>query len=155
MPDRTFLLMSSATILALLLVGVVGYKLSHTLLPLDVVTVTPEPCDLHSSACGALPPIGGRIKLMLLPRPIPVAAPLEVTVEIEGIGAERVAVDFAGVGMDMGLNRPALRHVGGGRFTSVATLPVCITGRMSWQATVLVEGDGRRVAVPFRFDTWR
>jgi hypothetical protein len=61
-------------------------------------------------------------------------------------------VDFAGVSMNMGFNRPALVPAGPGQFTGQATLPVCVTGRMTWQATVLVEAGRTRIAVPFRFD---
>ena len=88
----------------------------------------------------------------LTPRPIPVAAPLDMVVELEGRQAERVSVDFAGVSMSMGFNRPALADQGGGRFSGSTSLPVCVTGRMTWQATVLIETGGTRIAVPFRFD---
>jgi hypothetical protein len=54
--------------------------------------------------------------------------------------------------MNMGFNRPALAPAGPGRFAGQATLPVCVTGRMTWQATVLVEAGRTRIAVPFRFD---
>lgn len=140
-------------ILALILIGVVGYKLSPLLLPQADATAAPDPgCDLHAGSCGAALPGGGRLSFSLAPRPIPVTAPLEVRVDIEGAAAETVAVDFAGVSMNMGFNRPALTRTGPGRFTGQATLPVCVTGRMTWQATVLVEADRTRIAVPFRFD---
>ncbi len=140
-------------ILALILIGVVGYKLSPLLMPHADVTATPDPgCDLHAAPCRAALPQGGKLRFALAPRPIPVAAPLEMRVEIEGVDAERVAVDFAGVTMNMGFNRPALSRVAPGRFAGQATLPVCVTGRMTWQATVLVETGRTRIAVPFRFD---
>ena len=40
-------------------------------------------------------------------------------------------------------------------FAGDATLPVCITGGMVWQATVLIERGRERIAVPFLFDTGR
>jgi hypothetical protein len=147
------LLVDSAMILALMLVGVVGYKLSPLLLPKADVTVTPDPgCDLHASACGALLPGGGRLTFTISPRPIPVTAPFEMAVTLDGLSADKVAVDFAGVTMNMGFNRPALNRAENGRFTGQATLPVCVTGRMTWQATVLVGSGARRIAVPFRFE---
>ncbi|MFN4148266.1 MAG: hypothetical protein ACK4E4_01795, partial [Rhodocyclaceae bacterium] len=94
----------------------------------------------------------GRLSFALMPRPIPVATPLDVEVELEGLHAERVKVDFAGVEMSMGYNRQTLRALGNGRFAGKATLPVCVTGRMLWQATVLVETGSQRIAVPFRFE---
>lgn len=147
------LLVDSAMILALILIGAVGYKLSPLLLPKADVTANPDPaCNLQQNTCGAPLPQGGRLRFSLTPRPIPVTAPLEMIVELDGIDADKVAVDFAGVGMNMGFNRPTLAAAGSGRFTGQATLPVCVTGRMVWQATVLIESGRTRIAVPFRFE---
>lgn len=153
MPVSKSLLVDSAMILTLVLIGVIGYKLSPLLMPKADVTANPDPgCDLHRGICAAPLPAGGRISLALTPHPIPVTAPLELTVEVEGVNADAVAVDFAGVNMNMGFNRPRLAPAGAGRFIGQATLPVCVTGRMTWQATVLVETGSTRIAVPFRFD---
>lgn len=147
------LLVDSALLLALLLIGLTGYKLSPLLLPKADVTVNPAVgCDLQIGTCSAALPGGGRLSLALLPRPIPPALPLDVVVEIAGTSADRVAVDFAGVSMAMGYNRPVLAAAGPGRFAGQVTLPVCVTGRMIWQATVLVETGRTRVAVPFQFE---
>ncbi|MEW6164739.1 MAG: hypothetical protein AB1642_06730 [Pseudomonadota bacterium] len=147
------LLVDSAMILALILVGTIGYKLSPLLMPRADLVATPDAgCDLQRSACGAALPGGGRVEFSLLPRPVPVTVPLDLAVTLSGREAERVQVDFAGVSMNMGFNRPGLQPVGGGRFAGQATLPVCVTGRMTWQATVLIESGGARIAVPFRFD---
>ncbi|WP_126444360.1 hypothetical protein [Sulfuricystis multivorans] len=140
-------------ILALILIGAIGYKLSPLLLPKADLFVQPDVgCDLHRTPCTARLPGGGRLSFSLSPRPIPVARPLEVEVALEGLDAERVKVDFAGVEMSMGYNRPTLRAITAQRHLGQATLPVCVTGRMLWQATVLVETDGKRIAVPFRFE---
>lgn len=154
--QRQSFLVDSAMILALILIGVVGYKASPLLLPKAEITATPDPaCDLHRGACRVSLPSGGSLSFSLTPRPIPVVVPIEMTVELEGASADRVAVDFAGVSMNMGFNRPGLVPVAGSegrRFTGQATLPVCVTGRMTWQATVLVESGVQRIAVPYRFD---
>ena len=153
MPLSRSLLVDFALLLALILIGVMGYKLSPLLLPKADVTVNPVAgCDLQVGACSALLPGGGRLSFALLPRPIPPALPLEVVVDIEGASADQVAVDFAGVSMAMGYNRPVLASAGPGRFAGQVTLPVCVTGRMTWQATVLVETGRTRVAVPFQFE---
>lgn len=143
-------------VLALILIGVVGYKASPLLMPKADVTALPDPaCDLHRGACQVALPSGGSLSFSLSPRPIPVISPLAVSVDLEGTRADRVMVDFAGVNMNMGFNRPGLEAVPGSegrRFAGQATLPVCVTGRMTWQATVLVESGAQRIAVPYRFD---
>lgn len=143
-------------VLALILIGVVGYKASPLLMPKADIIATPDPaCDLHRGACRVTLPSGGSLSFSLTPHPIPVITPLEVHVELEGANADRVSVDFAGVSMNMGFNRPGLEPVAGatGRhFSGQATLPVCVTGRMTWQATVLVESGAQRIAVPYRFE---
>jgi len=150
--NRTSLLVDLAIVLALILVGVVGYKLSPLLLPRADVLVEPEPgCDLHRAACRAQLPEGRRLELSIEPRPIPVTTPFELNVRFEGGAVDRVAIDFAGVDMNMGYNRTALHDDGAGRFSGRAILPVCITGRMNWQATLLIETGRQRIAVPFRF----
>lgn len=149
------LLVDSTIILALILVGIAAYQFSPLLMPKVDITVEPAPgCDLHQSSCAALLPQGGRLTLSLAPRPVAVMVPLEVEVLLEGVEADRVAVDFAGVTMNMGLNRQNLSGRDG-RFSGRATLPVCVTGRMAWLATVLVETGSTRMAIPFRFDAGR
>jgi hypothetical protein len=153
MPASKSLLVDSAMILALILIGVVGYKLSPLLMPKADVSAAPDPgCDLQQGTCSAVLPEGGRLRFSLSPRPIPVTAPLEMVVELEGATADKVAVDFAGVSMNMGFNRPSLAPAGSGRFAGQTTLPVCVTGRMIWQATVLIEAGRTRTAIPFRFE---
>ncbi len=146
------MLIDAIGLLLMALVVVVGYKLSPLLLPKADVTVAPEAgCDLHRRPCAAVLPGGGRIDLSLAPRPIPMLKPLVVEVVVSGVAPRQVDVDFAGVSMNMGHNRPRLAAAVGGRFTCEAMLPVCVTGSMDWQATVLVETASERIAVPFRF----
>jgi hypothetical protein len=153
MPEKKSFLVDSAMILALVLIGVIGYKLSPLLMPKADLSILPEAgCNLEKSSCSAALPDGGRIHLSLSPSPIPVSSPLDMTVEVSGLEADKVEIDFAGVSMNMGFNRPILAAAGPGRFAGRTTLPVCVTGRMEWQATVLVESGSRRIAVPFRFE---
>lgn len=151
--SRSFLV-NTALILALILIGVVGYKLSPLLMPKADVTVAPATdCDLNKAPCEVQLPAGGHVTLALTPRPIPPAQPIEVEVSVVGMTASLVQIDFAGVDMAMGFNRPTLQAAGPGRFVGQTTLPVCVTGRMTWQATVLLETGRQRVAVPFRLTT--
>jgi hypothetical protein len=152
MPGRQ-LLIDAAIALAMLLVALVGYKLSPLFLPKADLTATVAPgCDLHRQACTAALPDGRRIALAITPRPIPLVRPFNLEVRLDGISASKVEVDFAGISMKMGYNRPALRPMGDGRYVGTATLPVCVTGRMAWRATVLVESGREHIAAPFEFD---
>lgn len=139
-------------VLLLVLIVLVGYKLSPLLLPKADLTVAPDPaCNLQQQACAVDLPGGGRLTVEAGTRPIPLVKPFAWRVEMAG--ARQIEVDFAGVDMDMGFNRPMLQERQPGVFEADVTLPVCVTGTMLWQATVLVETDGARIAVPFRFVT--
>lgn len=136
------------------LVVVVGYKLSPMLLPKADVTVPSDPaCNLQRQACAVTLPGGGTIELSMATRPVPLVKPFGVEVRTSGFKPDRVEVDFAGTEMNMGFNRPQLVARGDGLFGGEATLPVCITGKMDWQATVVVETGSQRIAVPYRFTT--
>ncbi|WP_228276502.1 hypothetical protein [Dechloromonas sp. H13] len=146
------ILMDVIGILLIALVVVVGYKLSPLLLPKADLTVQPDQaCDLHRGPCQVALPGGGKLEVRMNPLPIPMVKPFQVEVRIDGLSVSRVEVDFAGVDMNMGLNRPQLVASAPGLYAAEATLPVCITGRMDWQATVLVESGSQRIAIPFRF----
>lgn len=142
--------------LLLALVVVVGYKLSPLLLPKVDVTVQPDPaCDLQQRACAVDLPTGGRVELSTGVHPIPMIKPFEVRVATTGFSPTRVEVDFTGIDMNMGLNRPLLSEQGAGKFVAEATLPVCISGLMDWQVTVLIETGSERIAIPYRFSAGR
>lgn len=154
MPANRKVLLDIIAILAIGLIVVVGYKLSPLLQPkADVAAVAEAGCDLHRQPCAAQLPDSGRIELGISPRPIPMVAPFQAEVRVTGIKASKVEIDFAGVDMNMGYNRPALVQAADGSFRGEALLPVCVTGKMAWQATVLVESDTARIAAPFRFNS--
>ncbi|MBS1158674.1 MAG: hypothetical protein H6R15_1093 [Proteobacteria bacterium] len=145
------ILIDAIGILLIALVVVVGYKLSPILLPKADLTVQPEAaCDLNHQACAANLPGGGRVELSSSVRPVPMVKPFQVQVTVSGLTPARVEVDFAGIDMQMGLNRPLLQDQGGGRYVAEVSLPVCITGQMDWQVTVLIESGNQRIAIPYR-----
>ncbi|MBU0500512.1 MAG: hypothetical protein KJ558_06510 [Gammaproteobacteria bacterium] len=138
-------------------------KVSHSL--------SPDPaCDLRAGDCRLVFPSGEGVVFRILPRDIPLIEPIQIQVDLEGLQARKVMVDFAGIGMNMGFNRPELKPVGrqhdaqegasvpGGRipgvtFAGSTRIPVCVRKRMDWEARVMVETpEGLRVA-PFRFYT--
>jgi hypothetical protein len=145
---------SLAMLFALLAIGMVGNHFSPLLLPkADVTGVVEAGCDLQRQACAASLADGGRLQFSIMPRPIPLLQPLRVEVTVSGIKPKKVEVDFAGESMNMGYNRSELPATGDGRYAGEIALPVCTSGGMAWVATVLVETDRQRIAVPFRFDT--
>lgn len=141
-------------LLLIALIVVVGYKLSPLLLPKSDVTITPDAqCNLQQTPCAVALPGGGEVELAFGTLPVPLVQAFPVKVRVQGDTAQRVEIDFSGVDMNMGFNRLALAPQTGGVFAGEATLPVCVTGRMIWQATVLLEQGRTRIAVPFRFVT--
>ncbi len=112
-------------------------------------------CDLQKQACRRALPGGGTLEFSITPRPIPLVAPLKLRVRLEGVEARRVEVDFAGLNMNMGYNRPRLKRAGAGVFEGEGYLPVCIRRHMEWEAQVLLYLRHRVLAVPFRFDTYK
>lgn len=151
---RKKLLIDLIGVLLIALVVVVGYKLSPLLLPQADRTVQPDPaCDLQRHDCAVDLPGGGKMLFSLGGKPVPLVRPFALEVRASGVEPARVEVDFEGVEMKMGLNRPQLAAGGDGRFVGEASLPVCITGGMEWQATVLLDVGRERIAVPFLFAT--
>lgn len=134
----------------MLLVAGIGF----VLLPrADVQLPLVEPCRLDREACSASLPDGGRLEMRLEPRPVPSAGPMRVIVTTEGLRADRVEVGFTGVDMNMGLHLLPLAVEGDFRHVGETTLPVCVTGRMVWQATVRLEVGRKDISVPFRFES--
>lgn len=145
-------LLNLVMIIALAATAVIGHQLSPLLLPKADVTGVADPgCDLQRRACSATLP-QGRMEFSITPRPIPFLQPLRVEVTFSGIEPRKVEVDFAGESMNMGYNRSELPATAPGRHTGETSLPVCVSGGMTWVATVLIETDRQRIAVPYRFD---
>ena len=147
------LLIDLAMIAALIGVAVAGYQLSPLLMPkVDVSGVAETGCDLNQFPCSAKLPGGGRLEFSISPRPVPFLSPLTLEVTVTDISARKIEVDFSGATMNMGFNRSELATSGSGHFVGEAALPVCVTGKMTWIATVIVETDQQRIAVPYQFE---
>ena len=145
-------LLNLAMIVALVATAIIGHQLSPLLLPKADITGVVEPgCDLQRRACTATLP-QGRMEFSITPRPIPFLQPLRVEVIVSGVEPRKVEVDFAGESMNMGYNRSELPATDPGRHAGEVSLPVCVSGGMTWVATVIIETDRQRIAVPYRFD---
>ncbi len=112
-------------------------------------------CDLNQSACTVALPKGGQLTFAIQPRPVPVARPLKLSVTLKGRQANTVEVDFVGLNMNMGFNRPRLERRQEGVFAGPGELAVCTRRKMDWEARVLLHTDDGIVMAPFRFSTLR
>ncbi|QGU32300.1 hypothetical protein [Thermochromatium tepidum] len=110
-------------------------------------------CDLRAGPCEVRFGGGGRVRLGIEPRTLPVAAPLRLKVELSGLEAKAVEVDFVGVEMYMGFNRVTLEPLGTGRYAGNGMIPVCTSKRMTWEARVLLHTPDGLLAAPFRFES--
>ena len=140
-----------AALLLTLLVG--GYFAAQYFTAHGEQNLPLSSCDLNRQDCLLELPGGGSLSLAMTPKPAPTLQPISLHVAITGRSVQSVAVDLGGAEMEMGHNRPQLTALGNGRFTGQATLPVCVTGRMLWQATLLLDTGHGVIAAPFRFTT--
>ena len=151
-PASRKLLLDLLILLALVVLGGAGYLLAPLLTPQTDVSLPISSCDLGKTPCTIELPGGGQVEVAIDPRPILALRPLKLLAVVSGTEVRQIEIDFAGVDMKMGFNRPKLEPLGDGRFSGQANLPVCITGKMPWEATVLIETQRSIVAAPFRFE---
>ncbi|MEA3302869.1 MAG: hypothetical protein U9Q75_06310 [Pseudomonadota bacterium] len=150
--------MNKTTLIVVLLLfgiaAVVGYKLNNaTQKKVAMLAETSPDCKLREGPCHAELPSRGSIEFSIEPRSIPLMEPLSLRVKVRDIDVSAVEIDFVGIGMNMGYNRPQLHQASSNLFQGSTTLPVCILQRMQWEARLLLETDEGTVMAPFRFYT--
>lgn len=150
-PARSKLLIDLLIVGALIALGLAGYLLAPLLNPRSDITLPLSACDLATTPCSFVLQDGSKFEVSITPRPIPALKPLELQIRTDNRTVRKLEIDFAGVDMKMGLNRPQLENRGNGHFVGQANLPVCVTGGMAWEATVIIETPEARIAAPFRF----
>lgn len=140
-----------AAVLAVLAIKVrpILYPQPLLLAPLDTS------CNLTAGPCTARFPGGGTATLSVEPRGIPPLTLLHLSVDLQGIRAGTVQVDFIGADMAMGYNRPSLTEAGPGIYRGEGMLPICVRDRMAWEARLLIGTPAGFLAAPFRFETAR
>lgn len=78
-------------------------------------------------------------------RPPQLLTPMQI--EVDAVGAAKVAASFQMSDMDMGVNRYVLRpDAAARRWSGQVILPVCVAGRSDWLLTVDVDGREYRFA---------
>ena len=152
MQNSNLTLWAVVGVLFLALTGVAAYKAWPLLYP-EVTVVAPlnPDCDLRQGPCVTQIPDGGSVQFSINPRNIPPLKELQLEVVTQGLDTRGVEVDFSGIDMNMGFNRPKLTREAAGLFRGKGLLPVCVRSSMEWESKVLVQTDEGIVAVPFRF----
>ncbi|BBI54535.1 hypothetical protein HORIV_69560 [Vreelandella olivaria] len=79
--------------------------------------------------------------------------PLEV--EVDGLTATQVEVDFIGRDMDLGLHRFALSTDAPGHFQGQGQVGICTQNVMPWRARVILQTAEGKVGSWFDFDVIR
>lgn len=111
-------------------------------------TITPPPCNLNREACPLpiITPVASEAPWIfsISPRPIPVSAPLSLTLTppAQVLAAHTPSsawVDLTGDDMDMGLIRIPLIRDAHGQWTGSGSIPVCVTGAMRWRARLHIQ----------------
>lgn len=110
-------------------------------------------CDLHQQACVAKHE-NSSAKLDISPKPLAIAKPLAVKVELENIEAEKLELDISGINMYMGYNRVSLQPQGAGKFSGQTMMAFCTNEVMEWQFTLIAhQADGEPILIPFYLET--
>lgn len=113
-------------------------------------------CDLHAGACTATLDHGARLTLAAdVAGRIQALEVLPLTVNLEGLEAESVRVEFVGRDMDMGLYRFPLAPGADGAFRGEGQVAICTDSVMPWRARVVVETSRGSLGSWFDFDVER
>lgn len=121
----------------------------------DIIQVEPSDplCDLQKGACSAQVKGLGNLVFEILPREILMNKPFKMTLKVAKDIDAKVWVDFMGLNMNMGYNRPVMKKDGPNHYVTEATLPACTVDSMTWQATVLIRLKNKTYGIPFKFIT--
>ncbi|WP_431685691.1 hypothetical protein [Hahella sp. NBU794] len=109
-------------------------------------------CTPERGQC-SLPVDAGNVSFSFGDEPIHPARAFPIRLQLHGIEAERVRVDFEGADMYMGLNQTKLTRMADGSYQGEGYLPVCITGRMLWKATIFIGRESDTLALVSEFVT--
>ncbi|WP_210396179.1 hypothetical protein [Motiliproteus sediminis] len=73
------------------------------------------------------------------------------TAELSGLSADSVVLDLQGAEMFMGVNRYPLHRDASGRYRGEVQLPACTSGRMQWNARVVLGTGSTQQVATFTF----
>ncbi len=91
-----------------------------------------------------------RVRFRVTPQPVRAMKPLHFQVDLQHYGEpQSVMVDLSMPHMIMGVNRIAMKKSSPGVYEGVGILPICPSGRKTWQASVIIDNH---VASEYIFD---
>lgn len=143
-------------LLGLLFVALTLLVAGKLAVPRPAVPVTTLPlaaCDLQREACRLRLPDGGSIELAVAGPAISPSQPFVLTGHSDRNDVRLLELAIRGVEQDLSSAPRPFRSAGNGAFRADASLPLCTVSRMTWQLSVLLEADGRRLRWPLRFQT--
>jgi hypothetical protein len=123
--------------------------------PMSTGSLADPSCRIDATACKAVFSDGTLVSLSIEQSPPRPLEPLDFHARVTGMVPRKVTVELAGITMNMGPNRIALKSAGNGLFQGQGMVPVCIRDRMEWQAIVRMETRGGVYEVPFHFHVSR
>ena len=86
-----------------------------------------------------------------LPRPIPVAKSFLAVLKTQNLNAQSIRLNLQGVEMAMGdLFFPFIQKEQN-HFEAKTMIPLCLTGKMRWRATLLIETKEKEWRIPWDF----
>jgi len=109
-----------------------------------------DSCNPATTNCVAF--IGQHKLVISFSRSPSALQPFQVRLQGENIRPDSVSVEFAMRGMDMGMNRYALKPVSEAAWGSEVILPVCSLGRHDWESRFEVVYQGVRWLAIFNFE---
>lgn len=123
----------------------------------DVVWFSPSgECNLHTSQCSATLGDKGHLSLSIDAHGrIQALEVLPLDVEVDGVSANQVTVDFVGRDMDMGLHRFTLTETAPGHFHGQGQVGICTQDVMPWRARVILDTPEGKLGSWFDFDVTR
>jgi len=120
----------------------------------NIVQWSTDPlCDLHQQSCTASEG-EAKVTLKISPHPIPIARPLGIEVDVQGLSIQKMELDISGVNMYMGYNRVELKSTSPTRYVGTSMLAFCTTQKMQWQVTLIIhQADGTQLQIPYSLET--
>ncbi len=109
-------------------------------------------CDLQADSCDLEFPAGEKIRLEITPRPIFANQKQKAILTLRNAIWKIDSIDFSGVNMEMGFNRPKFKKVSQNEYHAEFILEACTSNQIKWQALILVdEGITQKLGIPFYF----